>query len=649
MQASSNKVDLSAMTQEQRIADRRARIKKRMDRARGINSDEEQASVDVRNPCLERVEQARDTISNLHSEAQQAVTQFIVSADSAEADRRDRDEVVYETRTQKRREELELNEPKLNAIEMKFNALLQCEVPHELRKELEEQKNACSAILAAKDEVLRQLIAMLEDKEEDYVTLLRRNNEHINQLVTAMRTKTNEYLDQYAVELEAVEKTYMEDRKAYLENCTTEIQQLVKTRRTRDVDYRKRREAKLLEAQARLGEKHEENYEDFNDTKKGLEDNIFSLRQEREKCKADFMLNGERLNYNLQVLRERVKENKNAQAQYKRKLAKLQETLSTLVARYQESDRKYQKVNKELTTQLHRVGAKYKELQKKFQFFEKADKDKFRQLWNMHDQSSKALVHRCLQADRVLFEDILSMPWKPPEMSFWPEEQDDLEGLEEEEEEQHEELIMNEPALMLFHILQNQAPFLVDDNVKDAITVIEGTTDEQASVEGILTTLKIHKNAEVSDLLEYFMVESDDETLALINPQEAIRALNTFLEERTAKSAKEKEKEAKSATTKTKESAKEKAMKRFKQAEKNYWTQLTQCVPIEHLHVWEALETGLERYLSQLQQRKGLVATTDAIRAQNDELKGLLRQYIHSGINYELYAPPELALNAPVY
>lgn len=644
----SNNVDLSQMTAEQRVADRRARIKKRLDLARGINSDEVQDSLDVRNPCAERVEEARNTMSTFHSETVNAISQFLITADASEAERRDRDEIAMDARTQQREEELAVNEPKLDAIAMQFDALLQYNVPHELHKAIEEQKAACSSILAAKDEVLKQLIALLEEKEEDYVSLLRRNSENVNELVTAMRTKTNEYLDQYAVELEKTEKTYMDDRKEFLENCMSEIQQLVKTRRTKDVDYRKRREAKLLEAQGKLAEKHDENYEDFNDAKKALEENIFSLRQEREKCKADFLLNGERLNYNLQVLRERVKENKNAQAQYKRKLAKLQETLSTLVARYQESDKKYQKVNKELTTQLHRVGAKYKELQKKFQFFEKADKDKFRQLWNMHDQSSKALVHRCLQADRVLFEDVLNMPWKPPEMSFWPEEQEDLEGLDEEEEEQHEELIMNEPALMLFHILQNQAPFLVDDNVRDAIKVIEGTTEEQASVEGILTTLKIHKNAEVSDLLEYFMVENEDETLALINPQEAIRALNTFLEERTAKNAKEKEKEAKTET-KTKESAKEKAMKRFKLAEKNYWKQLTQCVPKEHLHLWEALETGLERYLAQLQARRGLVNTTDAIRSQNDELKGLLRQYMHSGINYELYAPPDLALNAPQY
>lgn len=632
------RVELSQMTQEQRIAERRARIKSKLDRLRGLNNDEELSRVAESNPCLERVEQARNTMATLHSESKHAVTQFLVVSDALEAERRDRDEVVCEERAKKREEELEENEPKLNAVAMQFDALLQHKVPHELHAALQQQKEECEKILAAKEAVIRELILMVKNKEEDYVSLLRRNHQHIDELVNAMRAKSTEYLNQYATEIEEVENMYKEDRKKFLDVCAAEIQQLVKTRRTKEVDYRKRREVKMSEP-------YDEHYEDFNESKRGLEENIFSLRQEREKCKADFMLNGERLNYNLQVLRERVKENKNAQAQYKRKLAKLQEILSTLVARYQESDKRCQKTNTELTTQLHRVGEKYKELQKKFQFFEKADKEKFRQLWSMHDQMCKALVHRCLQADRVVFEDVLSMPWKPPEMSFWPEEQDDMEGLDEEVEEQHEELIMNEPALMLFHILRNQAPFLVDENVQKAIEEIEGTSDEQASVEGILTTLKLQKNAEISDLLEYFMVESEDETLALINPQEAIRALNTFLEERAAKSENEKAKEASSAA-KTKESAKERAMKRFKQAEKNYWMQLTQCVPSEHLHIWESLETGLESYLAQLQQRRGLVKATDAIRAQNDELKSLIRQYAHSAINYELYAPPQLALDA---
>lgn len=645
--SSSEKVDPLHMTQQQRVLEQRLRIKKRLDQIRGIDSDDDKSKmVVVKNKCVERTEQGRDTIANLHSETEHAVTQFTVTADASEATRRDKDEVVYDKRTKLRQEEREQNEPKLHAIEMQFNAFLDYTVPHSLQQALVVQKKECVDVLDAKDNVIKQLTAMLQDKEEDYVNLLRRNNQHIDELVNAMQTTSAEFLSKYAIEIEEIEKVYKEERKEFLETCNAEIQQLVKTRRTKDVEYRKRREAKLLEAQNKLMERHLEDYEDYNESKKGLEDNIFTLRQEREKCKADFMLNGERLNYNLQVLRERVKENKNAMAQYKRKLAKLQETLSTLVSRYQESDRRFQKTNKELTAQLHRVGAKYKELQKKFQFFEKVDKNKFRELWHMHDQTCKSLVHRCLQADRVLFEDILNMPWKPPELSFWPEEQDDLEGLEDEVEEQHEELVMNEPALMLFQILQNQAPFLVDENVRQAVAQIEGTIEEQAAVEGILTTLKLHKNAEVNDLLEYFTVDDGEEdTVALINPQEAIMALNAFLKERTEKNKREKEKEDKDKN-KTKESAKEKAMKRFKQAEKNYWKKLTQCVPVEHLHVWEALEKGLEQYLAQLQQRKGLVAMTDAIRAQNDELKALLLQYMHSEVNFQLYVPPELALQS---
>lgn len=641
------KVDLLQMSQEERILEQRTRIKKKLDQIRGINSDDNKNKmVEEKNKCAERVDQGRNAIANLHSEIEHAVTQFTVLADAAEAIRRDKDEIIYEKRSKLREQEIEKSEPKLHAIEMQFDAFLDYTIPHSLHQALEAQKKECAAVLEEKNNVIQQLMAMLQDKEEEYVNLLRRNNQHVEELVSAMRTTTADFLTRYAVEIEEVEKVYKEERKEFLEKCMTEIQQLVKTRRTKDVEYRKRREGKLLEAQNKLMERHLEDYEDYNGTKKGLEDNIFSLRQEREKCKADFMLNGERLNYNLQVLRERVKENKNAMAQYKRKLAKLQETLGALVSRYQESDRRFQKTNKELTTQLHRVGAKYKELQKKFQFFEKADKDKFRQLWHMHDQTCKSLVHRCLQADRVLFEDILNMPWKPPELSFWPEEQDDLEGLEDEVEEQHEELIMNEPALMLFQILRNQASFLVEENVRQAVAQIEGTTEEQAAVEGILTTLKLHKNAEVNDLLEYFIVDDgEEETVALINPQEAIRALNAFLKERTEQNEREKQKQDKDKT-KTKESAKEKAMKRFKQAEKNYWKKLTQCVPVEHLHVWEALEKGLEQYLAQLQQRKGLVSMTDAIRAQNDELKGLLLQYMHSDINFKLYAPPELALQA---
>lgn len=639
---------METLTQEQRIAERRARVQKRLAAERGQATVAGHVPLPSLHPCEQRAQQARVEVNQTYNEALHAVTQFSVKADADEAERRDREDDLTNRREASREEVEAVTATKHAAIELCFESLYEHDVPHTLHEAMESQKKECASLVEVKDRLIAELQSQLMQKEEEYVRLLRCNATDVTQLVRVMHDTTDNYISEYTRQLGEVEAAYKQERQEYLEAYAAEIKELIRTRHTKETDCRKRREHRIVEAANKLNEKNETSYEDYNQTKKEHQSDINALRQELEKCKADFMLNGERLSYNLQVLRERVKENKNTQNQYKRKLAKLQDTLSALLARHQESDRKYQRVNRDLTAQLKRVGAQYKDIQKKFQLFEKSDKAKYRQLWNMHDQKCQYLVHRALKADRVVFEEILHMPWSPPDLAFWPEEPEDLEGLEEGENEDDtsEELELSESAMMLFHILKSQASFLVDANVRAAIERIEGTTEEQADVEGILTTLKLTNNEDIRNLLEYFLVENeDDDTVALINPQEALCALKAFLEDREAQLAKEKVRTAKQAA-KERDKAKTRLKEAQRAAEREYWNKLTQCVPLDHIHVWDALEKGLEQYLAQLQQRKALIATTDTLRAQNEELKMLIGQYMQSGVNYQLHVPPQLITKA---
>ncbi|EPY30818.1 hypothetical protein STCU_03877 [Strigomonas culicis] len=589
-----------------------------------------------------RAREARSHMAEVHSHATAETTGYSVQASHNENERQRQAEADAAERRSKRTADVQESEVKQGALDMGFASLYQQNVANELHRAFEQQKKDCDEVIAAKNQLIRSVQANLEESEGSYVKLLKDNAEDVNKLVQTMHTMTDDYLDNYTGELEQVEKTYEKERKDYMAQCDGELEQLIKTRRTKETMYRKQREAKIVEAQKKLEERYEEGYEDYNEAKGSQKKEIHELIEELEKGKSDFMLNGERLNYNLQVLRERVKESKNANTLYKRRIGKLQDTMSNLIARHQESEKRHQRLNKDLTNQLRRVDTQYQDLQKKFQLFEKTDKEKYRQLWKLNNQKCKQKVHRVLQADRVLFEDILNLPWQPPELSFWPDEQENLEGMEDDAEDETLAAVeLSEPALMLLQILRAQAPFLVDENVRLAIESVEGTTEEQAALEGILTTLKIEKNDDVRDLLEYFIVENEDESVALINPQEAIRALTVYLEDQKQKAESEKEQNA-TSTTKNKQHAQQVQRERRKAAEKAYWKKLAEPVAKDHFQVWSALEEGLEQYLAQLQQRKTQLAETEALRLQNEELRALLGQYINSDINYELYSPPEL-------
>ncbi|RNF15993.1 coiled-coil domain protein [Trypanosoma conorhini] len=644
---------------EQRIAERRLRVQGRLKElcdnesdmhvavGTGHDMDGSGGASRVRGIGEESVRNARRDMAEVLSCAHGAVTSWEVAVGKTENDRREREERRIEERRQKRREELEANEVTQGAIELKFESIYKINAPHELKESLEEQQRQCRELLDVKDRLIEALRGQLEEREEEFVAALGRNTADVNSLVAEMREQTEKYLDTYTNKLREVEAAYERERGEYLSRCSEEILQLMKLRRARETEYRKKREDEIMEAQKKMDDKHRENCEEYNEIKREHLQEIHVLMEELERCKAEFLLNGERLSYNLQVLRERVKENKSAQALHKRKLARLQDTLSYLVARYAESEKKYQRSNKDLTAQLHRVANQYSDLQKKFQKFEKSDKEKYRQLWSMHEEKNIQLAHKSLQADRVLFEEILGVPWNPPQLNYWPEDDvaDAVEDNEEEAVSSDDEIELSEEALMLLALLHKQAPFISDETVYAAIRKVQDVTEERAVVESILATLQIHKNEEMDDLMGYFLVEGPEETTALIRPQEAVRALSTFLTERQRERKKQEEGQKESAK-RNKELARMKLEERRRVAEKEYWLRMAESVPKEHRRSWEALEKGLKLYIAQLQQRKTLIEDTDSLRAQNAELRGLLSQYLHSDVNYQLYMPPKLLLQA---
>merc|ERR1740120_335044 len=129
---------------------------------------------------------------------------------------------------------------------------------------------------------------------------------------------------------------------------------------------------------------------------------------------STYMLNKEKLEYNLQVLYERNKEHLAIQSSYKNRLNRLRETLNTLMSRYNSLDQKYKHTNTELTEEYKRLTKQFKDLQEKCHHFEQADEKKFREVWEMNEQEVRGLITKVLEADRLLHEQQLGHEWMQP-------------------------------------------------------------------------------------------------------------------------------------------------------------------------------------------------------------------------------------------
>jgi dynein regulatory complex protein 1 len=706
-------VDQQAAMQ-QRIAERRAVLDAKLKArraaeagadaaAQALKEQQEKAEAERRllaGPGADQVARSRRELAALKAAALDAISGFRINADAAENERRQAEEVLALARRQRVADDADNTRRAQGSIQMQFDNLFDrsAAVAQELHTDLRLQKEACARVIDVKDKLAQELRLQLRDKEELYVRALKGQAEDIDRLIETMHAQTQQLVQAYGREQRACEAAFAQERQQLLDAHEAEINQLVSQRATKERDHQRRYEQRVWDDQRALDEKYEENAEKFNLSKMENLRDIHGLAEELELIRAKYLRNAEKLSYNLQVLRERVKENKRASELHRKKLGRLQDVLSTLIARYAEADRRFRQVNAELTEGFRRVTAQYKDLQTKFQHFEKADKDKRAQLWRMHEEECGTRVQACLQGDRVIFEEVLGVAWAAPDLDFW-----DAAGEAAEERRRQlaeaaqreadgtgaagatgaaERIELSEGAEAMLAVLYSQLPFLVDERVRALVAELEGSEDTaHIKCDAVLQALGITVTAEVRQMLEYMTVRTEDGEPALINPQEALRALQQFLidrreqQQRQRREAQQREGAGASAangvamprldlsaggspnggggagasmklgatSSEAAEARKARALEVHQRLkERNFWRRMAAVIPEQNRRTWATAEDALTKYHKQLQLRQTLIDETDTIRKQNDELRGLLNQYLSSDLNRELFSPPQL-------
>ena len=652
--------DTSNLSAKQRIEQRRAKLDAAL-AAKNAGAEEGSAVADQQ-PRLgageEQIRRSRKDIEDLKTVAAEEVTRFRVTADTDESERRMQEDARVRERLQNRADEAASSNRRDSSILMKWNSLFSKKVPQELYEAIERQKESCTKIVESKDKLIADLKSELKNKDEEYVRALKEQATAIDNLITTMHDRTTDMIDRYSEELQAIETAFMTERNELLSSQLSEIEALTERRRNVEDANMKKRQLKIEDWQHRLHEIHEAYGEYYNKLKCQLQTEIQGLEQQLEEMRALYQLNAEKLNYNLQVLSERVKENDKAIATHKRKLARLQDVLSGLITKYAETDKKFRQENNVLTESYRRITEQYKDLQLKFQYFETADTEKYKQVWDMNEEEATKLVNQCLTADRVLFEQQLGVEWKPPNLSFW---QEDTCSVAEEEEEgptdQQDATELTGAAHEMFGILTRECGFLVEDSVRKTIALMhpnDGQLDN-LKLESIWKALGVKSKADIMRLTQHFTPQQQTpaggdaaagaaagggggEGGVGLTAQDCIKALAAYVEQQN--------RDASLASSKKHQQASllEHARHRRRVEEQEFWVRVAHVVPEAHYRIWDALESGLGQYLTQLQSRAKLIDETDAIRQQNDELRALLNTYMKSQVNDELFHPPQLTV-----
>jgi len=618
------------------------------------------------------------------------ITKIRLDTDMMENERRIKEERERDQRYDEIQAEVHHSYKENIGIDFKWQELEDKEDCEELAQEIELQKAHCQSIIQNKEKLIKQFQDTLKGKDEEYVKSLETQSKNIDRLIELMRVQFNSMRDEYNTQLNEIEAAFKKEREEILTNNNDEINKLFEKHQKTEEKFlglRTKNEAKYAEELEAL---RSSEANDQQEQKIKLENELQTLQKCMEDMKAVYKLNEEKLDFNLRVLKEREDHNKTTKNNMNKRLNKLKEKKRNLVAEYKKENTRLKNKNIELTNSYKRITLQFKELQKKFRRFKKSDERRFDEIWAMNQNEVYALVGKISQADRVIHEQQLGIEWKPSTDPAFKnpdgkgnisqtnqnasvaesqgqskmdigETQSHVTGAEKTDEGK----ISIRKIKKVFQLLIEEMPYLIEEKVElecegkppnaifklqlDAIRKSLDITEKQTLYILVNTFYEFSKNKKTGSYMEEENMSAEEEIPEDANQEdeeldidgdEIIEILRIFQQRKeeyisnTMLSGNPRNK--KRPTFQNEEQKKELDQK----AENYIWQKMTTILDGRKLSVWKALDQSFSKYYGLLVERKNLIEDTALLNTQNEELKTLLNQYLHAGVNHELKVPP---------
>ena len=139
--------------------------------------------------------------------------------------------------------------------------------------------------------------------------MLKRNKEDINTIIDSMHTQYYNMRRIYLDELDLIEDQFMKARAAQIKANKNDIKIWIGKHEDSERQFINNRWNNEKEQEKEINDLRIKNSQDFVMLKKQIETDIQNLQQCQEDMRALYQLNEEKLEYNLQVLTQKAREN----------------------------------------------------------------------------------------------------------------------------------------------------------------------------------------------------------------------------------------------------------------------------------------------------------------------------------------------------
>ncbi|XP_065586608.1 dynein regulatory complex protein 1-like [Cyrtonyx montezumae] len=409
---------------QERIAARRRRIAARLDAERrqalGKNEEPKEKAEDGEKERIDhkQMEESQQKLAKLLFEGMQIVTDIQVAADLRETQRRAEQAKLKLQRVEKLENEARSSASKFEEISSKWALANEMKVPQDLWQLLNQQQQQCTQLLEAKNKLIGELKQELKNKDEQYTEAIKKQSDDINLLLERMEKQISTMLKTYRHEIRQIEKAFELERQELLDSNRKKWEDAIRALNTKELEYLHARVKKVEGFEKQLNQLRVQDEEEYNSMKINLENDVQNLESQLQHMKAVYLMDQEKMEYNLEVLKKQDEENTVIGAEQKRKLNRLCGLLNNLKKKLVKQEKRFREENQSLAADCKRIKRQCKEVKKRMRLCAASDAEKFVKVWLMNEEEAKGLIRKALDADRIIHTQQLGLPWEEPHYWF---------------------------------------------------------------------------------------------------------------------------------------------------------------------------------------------------------------------------------------
>ncbi|KAF5270688.1 hypothetical protein FQA39_LY01426 [Lamprigera yunnana] len=401
---------------EERKLARRLRIKRRLEAIRKTNLQEgdEEEEIATKTLLQDQLRKSYELLDKATVETMEYITNVRVANESREINRRESDDVQRKHVLEYLQNEASIAEQHFNIINEKWLSVFDYKDPLLINDEFMNQKEKCDQLIKLKDAVVTKLKLEVTKAEDKFATDQKRQVQDIHTLTERIENQLALMRKAYEQELKIIEEVMMVERKILIDTNDNRWEELHKQR---DLEEQLNCEKKFEQLDefdqicTNLRIEHQEKYREVNIM---LGNNIEELQRELEKIKCVALINGEKLDYNYQLLQKRETENILIKSQQKRRINKLQDGINSQKAKIKEYTQTTNQQTEKLSTEIYKLRDSVLDIETKADTFCKVNDTKYNQVWDFNKKRASKLLQQILNIDKVLYEQQLGLNWNHP-------------------------------------------------------------------------------------------------------------------------------------------------------------------------------------------------------------------------------------------